>query len=453
MNDSTSKKTGPLHFFTVTLWQLEPDSYSGFRRRGLKALQVLAIVVRNFLDDQCLLRACALSFTTILSFVPFFALAFAVLKGFGVQNKVEPFILDQVTAASQETVDRIVTYINNTNMTSLGAVGLVTLLVTVVTLFGNIEETFNVIWGVRETRTLHRKFSDYLSVAVSGPLLLLAGTSVTTSLQSQHFMKWLMTHTYFGDVLLMVFRLVPYLTTWAALVFLYGFIPNTRVRFRSALIGGVLAGTSWQAAQWGYIHFQVGVAKYNAIYGTLAVLPIFMVWIYTSWLIVLFGGEVVYAHQNIRTFRRELRAPCINQGQRELLALALLQNIAAAFHRGEPPWSAPRLSEDLDIPLRMVRELLAELVTAGYICTTAGEEPAYQPARELDRISLRDVLQSLKSSGGGCRITRITRGEKLLQEILARVDAGAAAALDNLTLRDLVAEPPQDGPRRNEGNG
>ncbi len=444
---------GPLHFFTVTLWELEPDSYSGFRRRGLKALQVLALVVRNFRDDQCLLRASALSFTTILSFVPFFALAFAVLKGFGVQNKVEPFILDQVTAASQETVDRIVTYISKTNMTSLGAVGLMALLITVVTLFGNIEETFNAIWGVKETRTPYRKFSDYLSVAVSGPLLVLAGTSVTTGLESQHFMTWLMTRTYFGAVFLFVFRLVPYLTTWVALVFLYIFIPNTRVRFRSALIGGVLAGTSWQVAQWGYIHFQVGVAKYNAIYGTLAVLPIFMVWIYTSWLIVLFGGEVVYAHQNIRTFRREVRTPCINQRQREFLALAILQNIATAFHRGAPPWNAPQLSEELDIPLRIVRELLVELATAGYICATAGEERGYQPARELDRISLRDILGSLKNHGGHCTITKVTRGERLLEEILAKADTGAATALDNLTLRDIVGEPAQAGPPAEERGG
>ncbi len=446
-------RKGLLHFFTVTLWELEPESYSGLRRCWLKALQVLVLVVRNFRDDQCLLRASALSFTTILSFVPFFALAFAVLKGFGVQNKVEPFILDQVTAASQETVDRIVTYISNTNMTSLGAVGLVTLLITVVTLFGNIEKTFNAIWGVKETRTPFRKFSDYLSVAIIGPLLVLAGTSVTTSLESQHFMAWLMTRTYFGAVFLFGFRLVPYLTTWLALVFLYIFIPNTRVRFRSALIGGVLAGTSWQVAQWGYIHFQVGVAKYNAIYGTLAVLPISMVWIYTSWLIVLFGVEAVYAHQNIRTFRREVRSPCINHGQREFLALAILQNVATAFHRGEPPWNDERLAGDLDIPLRMVRELLVELSAAGYICTVSGDELAYQPARELDRISVRDVLHSLKSYGGSCKITRVTRGERLLQDILAKADIGAAAALDNLTLRDLVDELPHDGALRGEVGG
>src|SRR5512136_3196428 len=266
------------------LWRLDPDDYTGPIRRLIRALQVITLVIRDFWYDQCLLHAAALTFTTILSLVPFFALTFALLKGFGVHNKVEPLILNKVAAGSQETVDKIITYINNTNMTSMGAIGLVALVLTVVSVLGNIEEAFNVIWGVKETRTFYRKFSDYLSVVITGPLLLLAAVSITTSLQSQWIVKWLVEKSYLGDALLSLFRLAPYVTIWLALVFLYIFIPNTRVNFRSALFGGVLAGTIWQLAQWGYIHFQVGVAKYNAVYGTLSLLPLLMVWIYTSWL-------------------------------------------------------------------------------------------------------------------------------------------------------------------------
>ena len=429
-------------FFSTTLWQLEPEMLTGIRRHAVKYLQILALVIRDFRDDQCLLRASALTFTTILSIVPFFALTFAVLKGFGVQNKVEPLILDQVAAGSQETVDRIITYINNTNMTSMGAIGLVTLIITVITLLGNIEEAFNVIWGVKETRSFYRKFSDYLSVVITAPLLLLAAVSITTTLQSQTLVKWLVETSYLGDLLLLLFRLAPYLIIWLALVFLYIFIPNTRVRFRSALFGGILAGTIWQLAQWGYIHFQVGVGKYNAIYGTLALLPIFMVWIYTSWLIVLFGVEVVYAHQNIRTFRSEIRNPSYSHSQKELLCLAIMQDIAVAFHFERTPWTPEQLAEDLDIPVRVVRDLLSFLMETGYVAATAGDLPHYIPARELDRIAIKDLLQTLKNQGDQCRITRMSEGEKRLQEILARLDAGTAAALAGMTLKDLVGEPP-----------
>jgi membrane protein len=441
----TPDKSRLSRFFSATLWELEPEAFTGLKHFAVKYLQILALVMRDFWDDQCLLRASALSFSTVLSFVPFFALTFAVLKGFGVHNKLEPFILEQVAAGSHEVVDRIITYINNTNMTSLGAIGLITLIITVISLLGNIEKAFNAIWGVKETRSLNRLFSDYLSVIFTGPLFLLAAVSITTSLQSQTLVKWLVKTSYLGDALLFLFRLAPYLIIWMALVFLYIFIPNTRVRFKSALIGGVLAGTLWELAQWGYIHFQVGVAKYNAIYGTLALLPIFMVWIYTSWLIVLFGVEVVYAHQNIRTFRREVRNPLISHSLKELLVLAILQDIAEAFHFERHPWTPEKLAEDLDIPVRVVRELLSLLIETGFLTETAGENPAYLPARELDRIAVKDVLATLKTHGEGCTNTRMTGGEMRLQEILTRVEAGSAAALAGMTLKDLITESPPAG--------
>jgi membrane protein len=449
MND-TLDKSRLSRFFSTTLWELEPDAYGGIKRYAVKYLQILALVIKDFWDDQCMLRASALTFSTILSIVPFFALTFAVLKGFGVQNKLEPLILEQVAAGSEEIVDKIITYINNTNMTSLGAIGLVTLIITVITLLGNIEDAFNVVWGVRETRTFYRKFSDYLSVLITGPLLMLAATSMTTSLQSQTMVKWLVETSYLGDLLLLLFKLAPYVTIWMALIFLYIFIPNTKVRLKSALIGGVLAGTIWQFAQWGYIHFQVGVAKYNAIYGTLAVLPIFMVWIYTSWLIVLFGVEMVYAHQNIRTFRREIRNPSLSHSLKELLVLAVLQDVAAAFHFERHPWTPEQLAEDLDIPVRVVRELLSLLIGTGYLTETAGEVPTYLPSRELDRIAVKDVLTTLKHHGNCCKIARMTTDEKRLQEILERVDASVAAALEGMTLKDLVAgsPPPAVSPDR-----
>ncbi len=431
------RKTGVRTFFATALWEMNPDDYSGAKRLAVTGLQTTALLLRAFRSDHCPLRAAALSFTTILSIGPFLALAFAILKGLGVQNRVEPFILSQVAAGSADVVDRIVTYINNTRMASLGTVGLLSLVVTVITLFGHIEEAFNTVWGVKETRPLPRKFSDYLSVLVSAPLLMLAAMSVATSLQSKTLVQWVRANTYLGDLFIYGIRFVQHVSVWAALVFLYIFIPNTKVRFRSALFGGILAGTLWQATQWGYIHFQVGVARYNAIYGTVAVLPIFMVWIYTSWLIVLFGVELVCAHQNIRTFRRELRVPA-SYGMKELFAVATLQSIIEGFHAGHPPLTVEALAERLDIPTRISREMLEVLEGGGYISTTAGDPPAYQPARDIDDITVKEVLDTLKNSGGTFKICTTTRGEDLIKAILAKADAGAAAALSGMTLKDLI---------------
>ncbi|WP_243369992.1 YhjD/YihY/BrkB family envelope integrity protein [Geotalea sp. SG265] len=425
-------------FFSKDLWNLDPDVYGGVKRYGVKYLQIMALVAKNFLDDNCLLRASALSFTTILSIVPFFALTFAVLKGFNVQNIVEPYILEQVTAGSEELVEKIITYINNTNMTSMGTIGLATLIVTAITLLGNIEEAFNVIWGVRGTRSLHRKFSDYLSVLLSGPILMLAAISISTTLQSQAVVRWLLETSYLGDVLLFLFRLVPYFSVWLALFFLYIFLPNTKVRARSALVGGILAGTVWQIAQWGYLHFQVGVGKYNAIYGTMALLPIFMVWIYTSWLIVLFGVEVVAAHQNIRTYRHELHILQVSPAMMELLSLSILQEIATAFHWGTTPFTKERLAEILNIPVRLVRELLIRLTEAGYLVRSTGEQPSYYPARKLEQITIQDVLTSLKGYENHAWMEKVAAQEELSHDILKRANDAAAAALAGLTLNDLV---------------
>ena len=439
-------------FLTTTLWELNPDGYPFLRRYAVKYLQITLLVAKGFMTDLCPQRAAALSFTTILSLVPFCALMFALLKGLGVQNRLEPLLLEQVAAGSQEVVSSIIGYINNTNMASMGAIGLVTLLITVVSLLGSVEEAFNAIWGVSETRSLQRRFSDYLSVVVSGPLLLFAATSVTTSLQSQTMVRWLMTNTLLGGVLLPLFRLVPYVSIWLAMIFLYLFIPNTRVRLRSALVGGVLAGTSWEVAQWGYLHFQVGVSKYNAIYGTLAALPVFMVWIYTSWLIVLLGVEVVYAHQNIRTFRREERTTGVSQRTRELLTLAIMTDIARTFLAGMPPWNADTLAEDLDLPIRIVREITSDLCSAGFLARTAETTPGFLPGRELDQITVHQLLSHLQHHGSAWRPHLPGRNAERLNSLLASGDRCRAESLAGLTLRDLATGETGDEDTGNEGD-
>lgn len=441
MSRERTPKGRIVDFFIHTLAEMEPAAFGPLRGKAVKYLRIAVMLVRAFYADQCLLRASALTYSTLLAIVPLFALAFAVLKGFGVQNTLEPFLLDQMAAGSQEIVDKIVTYINNTKVGSLGAIGLVTLIVSVVTLLGNIEEAFNAIWGVRETRSLYRKFSDYLSVIISAPVLLFAAVSVTTTLQSQKVVQWLVGATYFGELLLSLFHLVPYLSIWLALVFLYLFIPNTKVHFRSALIGGLIAGTVWQIAQWGYIHFQVGVSRYNAIYGTLAVLPVFMVWLYASWVIVLFGVEVVYAHQHQRTVLRELHAPVASYAVRERLALALLLEIARAFWSDRPPWSAERLAERLRVPERMVRDLLNLLVDAGWVAASGAAEPTYLPARELEHIRVGEVVDSVK--GHGETTLRDWHEDPLVAGLCARIDGTVADTLGDLTFRDLVHRTPE----------
>jgi membrane protein len=251
------------------------------------------LLLRKFLADGCTTHAAALAFSSMLSIVPFLAIIFAILKAFDVHTALAPMILANVAGGSQEIVSRILRYISNTRVGSLGVVGLVTLLMSVMATLHNIETAFNQIWGLGQGKTYHHKLRDYLIVILSIPLLIALAASITTGLQNQALVQWFFRLPGLGYLLVPLFHLLPYLSIWIALICLYLFIPNTRVRFKNALIGGVTAGTVWQLAQWTFIHLQVGVSRSNAIYGTLALLPVFMVWIYTGWIIVLSGMEIV----------------------------------------------------------------------------------------------------------------------------------------------------------------
>lgn len=424
-------------FLASRLEKAEASGLGVHRRKFVRAFHAVLLVVRNFLDHKSFLRASALSFTTLLSIVPLLALAFAVLKGLGVQNSLEPIILKRFTVGSGEVVDKIVTYINNTKMGSVGAVGLAFLMVTVVSLLGSIEEAFNDIWGVKENRPLYRRFSDYLSVVVSGPLLILAALSITTSLQSQSVVLWLMQQTLFSDFFLLMFHVVPYLIVWVSLACLYTLMPNTKVRLQSALVGGVLAGTTWQVAQWGFIHFQIGVAKYNAIYGTLAALPVFMAWIYTSWLIVLFGVEVVAAHQSRKTFLHDFEPTDLSYATREATALVILLTVARAFYKEEPPWTLERLADERHIPLRTARRQLYKLVATGYLLVSEGRG-TYYPARDLEHIRISTLLRDLKHQGGEFPLVETCQLETVARELSLKLERLMDEALEDLTLKDLV---------------
>ncbi len=428
-------------FVRRDIWELDPGHLSPVRLFLLRHLQVAVLVRRDFFADRCMLRASALTYTTLLAIVPLLALMFSLLKGLGVQNTLEPLILDQIAIGSEEVVSAIIAYINNTNVGRLGAVGLVALILSVLALLSNIEEIFNHVWGVSETRSLFRRFSDYSSVVLIGPVFLLAAISMTTTVKSQAFIQALMGMAYVGDAIFFLFKVLPYLVMWAAFTFVYIFMPNIKVHVRAALIGGIFGGTLWQFAQWGYLNFQVGVARYNAIYGTMAALPIFMVWIYLSWVIVLLGLEVTYAYQNLRSIRREICGQNVNFASRELVALTILLAAAANFFKGERPWNLERLSEELELPPRLARSILTELVGLGFLSEVrdgADNDFAYQPARSPEGITVHSVIQALKEDGASCTRVRRTPEWQVIAGLEEKLGEAGRQAIGELTLRDLV---------------
>jgi membrane protein len=389
-----------------------------------------------------MLRASALTFTTLLSLVPLLALMFAVLKGFGVQNELEPLLLKQLAVGGGAAVTKIVEYINNTNVGRLGTFGLIFLVISVLTLLSNIEQSFNSIWGVKETRSLRRRFTDYFSVVTIGPLFLVVAISMTSTLKSQGLVQSLLEHAYVGELLLALFKVLPFMVMWLVFAGLYLFMPNVKVSPRAALIGGIFGGTLWQFSQWGYLNFQVGVARYNAIYGTMAVLPILMVWIYLSWMIVLLGLEMTYATQNLRTLRQDIRGARVNFASYEFITLTVLLHIGRRFYRGQSALGHEELASQLDAPSRLLRAILEELTRLGFIVGTAqdSENVGYQPAQALEAIKLHDVIRGLALNGEDYCSLRKTHEHGAIAELADALRQAEVQALDGMTLRDLVLQ-------------
>lgn len=422
------------------IWEQNLQEMSWVKRTLLRQLQMMVLVIRDFYNNRSLLRASALTYYTILSLVPLLALTFALLKAFGVQNQLQPFILEKLNVGDGQIAEAIVGYINNTQVAQMGAVGLVFLLIAVISLLTNIEAAFNDIWGVNSLRPLLRRFSDYLSVILVGPVLLISAISMTSSLISHSFTQRLLEMQMIGSLIVFVLKTTPFIFMWLAFTLLYVFMSNIKVQWRAALFGGVVGGTLWQLAQLGYVHFQVGVARYNAIYGTMAALPIFMVWVYLSWVIVLFGLGVCYAKQNLRTGARDLRSNEVSRRSFEQVALALLVTLADRFHRGDPAINHDKLARLLYVPPRLCRAILMQLEQLGLVTEISGHVgwPSYQLGRDADNLSVSEVYELLRNLGEDVMYLHPHPQTTVALETCRHLDEMVESEFGGVTLKDLV---------------
>ena len=296
-----------------------------------------------------------------------------------------------------------------------------------------IEKNFNDIWGVREGRSWVRRFSDYLSALVIMPILMLAATSANAFLASEKVVGLLGEWT--GPLLplyLAVLKLSPFFFLWIAFTAIYMFMPNVRVRFASGLVGGILAGTGWQVLQWIYIHFQVGIAKQNVIYGTFAALPVFLVWLQASWLIVLFGAEFSFAHQNHRTYRQETDALDASFAAKERLGLSVALSVVRAFLGGGQAWDPEAYASQRKIPIRLVREVLDTLTEAGILARLPGPPSPACPPGTGDRPG--------GAVGAEARAALSVEASPILDDLLARREELERKALSSRTLKSLAQE-------------
>lgn len=430
-------------FFAEGLWQGELYS-SKLATGSVRVLQLLVMVGEGFVRDRLLVRATALAYVSSLALIPILAIAVSIIAAFGVRENVTRFLVDQIAAGSPAASDWILRFVAGVNLGSLGTLGAAALLVTTVLTVGNVERAFNDIWGVRRQRTWSRRLPDYLAVLVVAPLLLGVALSLATVVRSQWVVQRLLEIESLHGVT-QVARHSPILLLYAGgFAFLYWFLPNTTVRPSSALLGGVVSALLFNAAQALYVGFNVGAARYDALFGTFAVLPLFLVWIYVSWAIVLLGAEVAFSHQHLGHYSREVRSGETRAARREALGLAVALAVARAFREGGGSRTADDLAAELDVGVRAVRDVLADLERAGLVAPRGGEklEGSVQLGRPADSISAGDVLAALRGSGAGLPERGVGRlASELSREIEASLGRGPASR----SLEDLLARPGDRG--------
>lgn len=400
-----------IHFITTDLWRIRLKNYKGTKFFLIRQLRIIVLAVRGFAEDKCKFRASALTYYSLLSIVPVIAMLFGIAKGFGLEERLESQIYIWLEGHDGIVAESLIKFSNNLLGQASGGfltgIGVVFLFWAVIKVLSNIENSFNEIWGVKRSRHIGRKFSDYLSMTLVCPVLLIISSSLTVAISSQvkRTLEVMPVFEAIGPFILLCLKLLPFCSLWLLFSFLLLFMPNTKVKLKSGILAGIVAGTIFQLMQLLYIKFQVAIAtKYGAVYGIgFASLPLFLIWLHISWLILLFGAELAFAHQNVDTYEFEQDCLQASHSFKKKIALLITCNLVKHFCQGKDPVNASHLSHKLEIPIRLVRQILFELVEASIVSEVRSEKEerviAFQPGQDVDKLTVRFVVEALENSG------------------------------------------------------
>ena len=434
-----------IRFVQKDVWRIRASTLPKNKSFFLNQLRTILLALRGFDEDRCQLRASALTFYSLLSIVPIAAMAFGVAKGFGFQQLLEKQLYAKFPG-QQDIVAKIIEFANsflaNTQGGVIAGIGVAILFWVVIKVLGNIESSFNDIWGIKKGRSLDRKFSDYLSLMLICPILFIMSSSLTVLIMARvtRIVQAIPLLEMIGPAVMAVLHFLPYGVIWILFTFIYIFMPNTKVKLSAGLPAGIIAGTIYQFVQWVYITFQVGASKYGAIYGSFAALPLFLVWLQMSWLIVLFGAEISFAQQNVETYEFEQDSLKISYSFKRLLALRITQLCVKNFNEAQPPWTAAMLSHHCEIPVRIVNQILYELTAAGILIEVRPDDAqnsAYQPAHDIESLTIATVMTALDSRGIDDIPVEQTKEVKTLEASLQAFGQMVEKSPANLVLKGL----------------
>ena len=470
-----------LKFLGERIWNVRLEELGPARRWAYRTCRVLFLAVLGFDGDKCLLRARALTYTTVLSLVPMLAFSFAILKGLGFyenfrERHIEPYLDGLFGLPSSEALtpafdatpvvsvspipagggqlrdmfERLLDIVDGTDVNKLGAIGLGVLVLTTIGLLSAVEGSFNDIWSIRRARTWVRKLSDYLTMVIVTPIFLVVAIGVTTAAQNAGVIEFLEKKLALGFVLEGLIRFAPVFVGWLAFALIYLVMPNRRGSVRASLFGGFVAGLLWQLALVGHIQFQLGVANYNKIYAGFAALPIFLVWVQVSWIIVLFGAELAYAHEHHHEYQGVGRGTDLSHAVTERLSVRVMARLCEAFLRGEPAPGVSQLAARLGVSGAAIEGVLLPMRELGLVVslepTERGPEGGWQPARSPESIRVSDVLLAVAGKFDAVDLAQPDGIDLSGDRSLARMDEERRTSAHNLSMRELVERSAREAP-------
>jgi len=464
MPDIQTRKDKIDRFLSRDVWKIQPVSAGRSLIFGF--LRYFIMIFRGFSDDHCFLRATALSYTTVFSIVPVMAVLFAFLGAFAPFQKYETQIMDFVLGqlvpqrvteqregedVKESISDRITQFITEKQgvlreqSAGIGAVGVGFLVFSVITVMATVEKSFNAIWGVRKGRPFLMRMIYYWFLTFV-PILVVVSLGVAGSLMSSGAVQWLRGLPVLKGVIesrpvsFLVGLGTPLFFMWVGFTALYVFMPNTRVRVGAAMKGALWAAVLFELAKWGSFLLSGKAFKFSVLYGALAAIPFLLFWVYLIWLIVLLGAEVSFASQNIKTYSRERRVADASQATRESIAVRAFALIAERFYHGRPPLTATELSDSFDIPIRLVTELCNRMVEAGLLTEARDDYIRYQPGRDLERTSVKDVIDCLRRGTDHELRGQIRPEDRVAIDVFDRGESAADEVFASASFKQIVEQ-------------
>jgi membrane protein len=428
-------------FFKEDLWRQPVANTSIIWQTWITLLRVSFIMVRELATGNLNLRAMSLVFTTLLSLVPLIAVTFSVLKAFGVHNQMEPMLLgffEPLGPNASTLAEQITGFVQNMKVGVLGSVGLAMLFYTIISLVQKIESAFNYVWRVEQARSFLRRFTDYLSVVMIGPVLVFSALGVAATILNHDVVRQISAIEPFGTLLLMLSKALPFFMIVLAFTFLYKFIPNTKVNNIPAVAGAVLAGGLWITAGTLFAKFVASSSNYTAVYSSFAILFFFMIWLYLAWLILLTGSQVAFYLQHPKLVQFAGKPIYLSPRQREREGLWLMTVIAKRYCENQPPLTVLEIEEKTGLTNKMVQSLLHALQEGGMIIEVATKQPAYVPARDVAMIKVVEIFNCLRTAEEKNSLVLKNLANKQVSDLLHKVSQAQSDALGQISLRELA---------------